>query len=316
MTINAQRAVGTALALLAPIGVLISYLAAYGSLPDPLPVHWNIRGAVNNTASTTGFFVTTLVISAVLAAGVAAAIWLSHSPMAGRMLASLLAFGAWLVTVVCVVTLAASAGATRAQDVSMPWYAIVAVVVLPMVLAAGMWALLPGRWESPRITPASSSMHLAPGDKVVWIGHQYSIWMRLLACVLAGVGAVLLWVQPAMSIPLFVVAVALAMVSELAVRIDQQGVHTLWGPFGWPHPRIALVDITSAHAEQIEPAAWGGWGYRVSSRGVAAVIRRGPGLVIERTDKPTYAVTVPNADRAADVLGALLARQRAGNAKA
>ena len=311
MTITVRRLLGTLLALLALIVVLIGYLALHAAVPDPLPTHWNINGEVNNTASVAAFFVSTLVVAAVLALGVAAAVWLTHSPMAGRMLAGLLTFGAWISAAVALATLVASHGARRAQDVAMPWYAIVGVVVVPILLAAGGWALLPGRWQPAEVVAATSSIRLAPGEKVVWIGHQHSTMMRIGSGVLAVVGAVLLWLQPVVSIPLFVVAVALAMTSGLAVRIDERGLHTLWGPFGWPRPRIPLADIAAARAEQIDPIAWGGWGYRVSSRGVAAVIRRGPGLVIDRTDKPAFAVTVTGADRGADVLNALLARARA-----
>lgn len=310
MTVTLRRLLGTALAVLAPIGVLIGYPALRSGVPDPLPTHWNIDGAVDNTASVHAFFVTTLVISAVLAAGVAAAIWLAHSPMAGRMLASLLTFGAWLATVICLATLLASSGAARAQDVAMPWYTVVLFVLVPALLGIGAWALLPGRWEPATVTPAASTLTLAAGERVVWIGHEHSTLTRILCGLAAVIGVVFLRLQVTVAIPLFVVAVALAMVSELAVRIDGGGVHTLWGPFGWPRPRIPLSDIASAHAEQIDPMAWGGWGYRVSRRGVAAVVRRGPGLVIERIDRPTYAVTVPNADRGADVLNALLTRQR------
>ena len=311
MTITIRRLAGTALAVLAPLGVVIGYLALRSGAPDPLPVHWNLHGAVDNTAGAQAFFVTTLVISAVLAAGVAAAVWLAHSPMAGRMLASLLTFGAFLPTVICLTTLIASAGAARAQDVALPWYTVLVTVLVPGLLGVAAWSLLPGRWMSAAPAPRASSITLAPGEKVMWIGHQHSTVMRVLSGLLAVAGVVMLRVQTPVAIPLFVIAVAVVLTSELGVRVDQAGVHTLWGPFGWPRPRIPLADIASAHAERIEPMSWGGWGYRISSRGVAAVIRRGPGLVVERFDKPTYAVTVPDAERAADVLNALLAREHA-----
>ena len=311
MTTTVRRLLGALLAVLAPVVVVVGYLALRSGVPDPLPVHWNLRGAVDNTGSARTFFVTTLAISAVLAVAVAAAIWLAHSPMAGRMLASLLTFGAWLPAVICLTTLIASSGAARAQDVALPWYTVVVTVLVPGLIAVGAWELLPGRWEPAPPAARASSITLEPGERVVWIGHEHSAVMRVLSALLAVAGVVMLEVRTQVAIPLFVVAVALALTSELAVRIDPAGVHTLWGPFGWPRPHIPLADIASAHAEQIDPMAWGGWGYRISGRGVAAVIRRGPGLVVERTDKPTYAVTVPDADRGADVLNALLARRQA-----
>lgn len=314
MNVTVRRLLATALALVAPVAVVISYLTLRGSVPDPVPVHWNIHGEVDNTASVTGLFVTAVIVAAVLAAGAAVAVWLAQSPWAGRMLACLLVFGAWIAAATVAVTLVASSGAVHAASVTMPWYAIVGVVVVPSVAGWAIWALLPAPWPSASVpgTARTSTIRLAPGERVTWIGHCYSPAMRWIAVALALFGAVLLALVPATAgavVVVFVAAVALAMVSELGVRVDQRGVHTLWGPFGWPRPQIPLSAIAGVRVEQIRPRAWGGWGYRVSPRGVAAVVRGGPGLVIERRTGPTYAVTVADAQAGADVLAALLQRE-------
>jgi hypothetical protein len=305
-----KRLVATVIALLAPLAVLVSYLALRRDVPDPLPVHWNVHGEVDNTASLGGFFVATLVISLVLALVATAALWWAHSPMAGRGLACLLTFGAWVAAATTVATFLAARGAAAAADVTMPWYVIAAIVVVPLALGAAVWGLLPAHWQHASAPPPSArtSLEFAPGEQVVWVGHAHSSIMRTASWVAAVVGVVVLFFEVSAAIPVLIIAVASGMVCELGVRIDARGVHTLWGPFGWPRPRIALADIVSAAAEQINPLQWGGWGYRISSRGVAAVIRRGPGLVIARAGKSTYAVTVDGADHGAEVLNALLAR--------
>src|SRR5699024_8279550 len=140
------------------------------------------------------------------------------------------------------------------------------------------WMLLPANWQhalAPQ--PArESTLAFAPGEQVVWIGHAHSSLMRTASWVAAVIGVVVLFLQVSIAIPVLVVALVFAMSCELGVLIDARGVHTLWGPFGWPRPRIALDNIAAASAEHINPVQWGGWGYRVSSRGVAAVVRRGP----------------------------------------
>ena len=64
-----------------------------------------------------------------------------------------------------------------------------------------------------------------------------------------------------------------------------------WGPLLWPRADVALTEIAAARVEDINPIDWGGWGYRVTPRGRAYVVRRGPGLVLERHDRPAIAVT-------------------------
>ncbi len=313
MTMVLRRLAATALPVVAPVAEIAAYLAVRSRLPDPLPVHWDLHGEVNNTAGTTAFITVTMIVSAALAVVAGLAIWFAHSPLAGRMLSALLTFGAWVCGGIAVSTVLLSDGAGQAADVAMPWFVVVGAIVVPAAAAIAVGALLPGGWQhpaAPHPTP-ESPLTFAPGESVVWLDHVHSSMLRWVGVLAALIGVVMLYVAPSVAIPLLIGAVVLVPVSDLAVRIDRRGVHTLWGPFGWPRSRIRLDEVVEARATEIIPMEWGGWGYRISSRGVAAVIRRGPGLVIERRDKPTYAVTVPHAQDGADVLNALLSRERA-----
>lgn len=304
-----RRIAAVILLVLAPIGTLVVYLATRTHLPDPLPVHWDLRGTVNNTAGVAPFFTTVIVISAALALGAIAAAFGSHVPAAGRMLAALLAFGTWIAAGTGISTAGVSAGHVVALGVRLPWYFVIPVVLVPTLVAIAVWALLPGRWPQPDVgAPREAALAFAPGESVVWIDHVQMPWLRWGAALAAIVAAVMVWVASTAVIPFAILAVVGVMTSELAVRIDSRGLHTLWGPFGWPRPRIPLERIVSVHAEDIDPMQWGGWGYRVSRRGVAAVIRRGPGLVVSRRGGPDYAVTVPHAAAGARVLDGLMAR--------
>lgn len=312
MSVMLRKAGATVIAVAGPITLAIGYLATRGSVPDPLPTHWSIRGEVDSTAGLHGYFLVTMVIAAVLAIGTLACIWLTHTAISGRMAATFLTFGTWITGATVLVTLVTSSGADTAQRVSIPGYAVALVIVIPAVIAALQWLVLPGRWPAAPVGEdgVPSTLTLAPGEAVTWIDHQHSAVLYGISALLAVVGAVLFFAQMGVGIALFAAALITALFCELAVRIDARGVVTLWGPFGWPRQRIALADIAGVRAERIRPSAWGGWGYRVSPRGVAAIIRGGPGLVIDRVNKPTYVVTVPKAADGADVLNALLNRAR------
>ncbi len=96
------------------------------------------------------------------------------------------------------------------------------------------------------------------------------------------------------------------------MRVDRAGVAAHFGPVGWPAFRTQLERIEAVEARQISPMQWGGWGFRIGPRGTALVVRRGPGLVIARRGASDLAITVDDADQAAELLNALLVRERAG----
>lgn len=304
-----NRATVTGLALLAPLLVLIFQEIWGVRVPDPLPTHWTGRSTVDGTTGAHTFFVVVLIISVVLALAAIAVLWFRHSDMTGRMMVCALMFGAWLMATMFCQIILVSADVQTAKQVPLPWYLVVLTVLIPILIAAGSWLLLPARWpQEHRVVPAT--VQLSDTEKVTWVGHAQSGaagWVAAAGVVVAG--ALSLFVI-GVAVAVFVISVLMLFVSEIGVRVDDAGLHTLWGPFGWPRTVVMLEAIEQAYAEDIIPMRWGGWGYRVSSRGVGAIVRSGPGIVIERRSGPRYAVTVDNAAQGADVLNALLARAR------
>jgi len=73
-----------------------------------------------------------------------------------------------------------------------------------------------------------------------------------------------------------------------------------------PRLRRATAEVLSA--EEIDPLGWGGWGVRLSRRGTAHVVRRGPGLVLGRRGGSELAITVDDPDGAAELVAALQRR--------
>lgn len=303
------KVVVTTLAVLAPVTAVIFHAALGGRVPDPLPTHWRGTSTVDGTTAAAALFVSVVLIAAVLAAITIGVLWLRHSDMVGRMTVCALMFGVVLMPTIYGQILISSSGAVRAEQVPLPWYAVVITVAVPVLIAAACWWLLPAAWQPVRALPAST-IPLGPTERIAWIGWAQSTSMRWVAAGAVVIAGALLVYSPWAAVVVFVVAVLLLLLSELAVRIDGNGLHTLWGPFGWPSSSVALEQIGAAHAETIEPVRWGGWGLRVSGRGVAAIVRRGPGIVLDRVSGPAYVVTVDGADQGADVLNALLARAR------
>ena len=100
--------------------------------------------------------------------------------------------------------------------------------------------------------------------------------------------------------------------SSLQVRLTEETFTVAFGPFGRPRRVVALTDVTDASAIMLEPMEWGGWGYRWIpwSRASAAVVRRGPGIMLGLTDGRRFAVTVDDARAGAVALGHALEAAR------
>ena len=112
---------------------------------------------------------------------------------------------------------------------------------------------------------------------------------------------------PFVALPFAVVALALTSFSTIAVTINSDGLHIAFGPWGVPTKRIPLGDIVAAQAIDVRPMRWGGWGYRWIpwKRATAVVLRRGPGVKVDRVGGRTFVVTVDDASKAAAVLNDL-----------
>ncbi len=107
---------------------------------------------------------------------------------------------------------------------------------------------------------------------------------------------------------LFVVAGPInASFTKITVSADLGGLHTSFGPWGWPTKTISLDDMESANSIDLRPMQWGGWGYRwLPRKGWATVIRQGDAIVVYRKNGKQYAVTVDDAPYGASVLQSLI----------
>lgn len=310
MTLRLRQLLAALVVLQAPLWAIGTALLLRGDVPDPLPTHWDLGGDVDGTSGLAAF--TTIVLGVVVLAAAVALVLVAragHRTALGGLGAAAATWVAGLPAALFVATLVASADAVRAADVRLPVLSIVAATLVPFVAAFAVHRLLPAPLPDAEAPPAPpSSLVLADGERVAWVG-QASSGRMLVAGVVLGLGTVPLWfaVWPA-ALAAGLAAVALAWTHVVTVRVDDAGVAVSWGPAQWPRVRVPVDRIASAQAEHVEPLRWGGWGYRRTTRGRAAVARRGPGLVLTLRDGQRFAATVDRPEPAAELVNALVGR--------
>lgn len=174
-------------------------------------------------------------------------------------------------------------------------------------------------WASPGDAPApapvgtrlaGTAISLGADERAVWTTRVVSRFALIAAgtvAVLVSIGAALSGL-PALHLIAAVVLFALLAGGVFDVTIDAAGV-TVRSAIGWPRKHIPLDEVTSARVVTVNPAYYGGYGYRVGPSGRAGVItRRGPGLEVERTGNRRFVVTIDDPETAAAVLTALANR--------
>lgn len=308
MTHRAERLAAAVVLLIAPVVVLITRFVWNPDVPATLPTHWDSHGQVDGTTGQTTFLWICLVISGGLAIGGAVSVMKEHVTRSWGLVRGT-AFGAWLLASAYVMVMSASQGATRPGQVHLPWQLGIVLLVVAVAAAVVVTVLLPGEPPRAALSTPSSSIRLRRQEQVTWVGEAHSYALALVSVVLALVAMVAaFWLWP-LAIALLVAALASAWTHMVTVRVDDRGVHTLWGPARWPHSTVPLEAIAGAESDDIRPAQWGGWGYRISPHGRAAIVRTGPGLILDLEGRSRYAVTVDHADGAAEAVNALVSRR-------
>jgi hypothetical protein len=193
------------------------------------------------------------------------------------------------------------------EAASMRWWLV--LIVVAGAFAGGFigyrlgHALFP---IPPAPQPATPITTVQPGENAAWVGTASSRG-QLLAIV---PGVVILAVVPSpygwLGVLLIVLGVLL---SRVVARVGPGGLTVLLGGF-LPVKRIPVERIANAVADHIEPAKWGGWGYRLVPDGSAVVIREGDGIIVTLNTGRRFAVTVEDAVTGAGLLNGLVGRIR------
>jgi hypothetical protein len=150
-------------------------------------------------------------------------------------------------------------------------------------------------------------IEVAPGERVSWVGRASVKWPLFL---LAGSVAAYVFV-PELGVWLSVLLVVLALaMMQVEANVNNDGLVVRMG--GIPVRRIALEQVSSARAIDLEPTQWGGWGWRAIPNGSAIVLRRGDALELTFVGGRRFAVTVDDSATGAALLNGLVARRVAG----
>ncbi|WP_420370423.1 DUF1648 domain-containing protein [Curtobacterium sp. L1-20] len=309
MSTGARVAVVTPGALVV-VALAVAALSIGPGLPTRVATHFGADGTADGWGSPWPFFWVATAF-AVLAAGLAVGALRARDrrTWATVLLVTNLLGGtlgtAWIAVAVV--------NTTTADPVFPMWWALVVLPVSVLVAAPSVVALV--RAAGPVPARDVPPLDVGPDAHVAWRARIGSPWLALVGVASLAGGVWAAWTTASVSPGTAVVTGALLVVAGLAVlvlarvevTVDRRGLRLTSTLTRIPVMRVPLARIESCGWEQVSPGQWGGWGYRISGRGVAYVVRSGPGLVARLRGGGTRMVTVPDAERGAAALGALLA---------
>lgn len=303
-----RRALAGFTLALAPIAVGGVWLAVRHDLPDPMATHWGFGGEADGF-SRPGPFVA-IITAATAAAAVLGVVLLvaDRHRSSVRMMAGVIGWVAWLLAAAGVSSMLVARGVGDAHDVRSGWGVMTATIAVAATGAVLAYWLVPLAAERDTAAVPAATYDLKPGERAVWIGTARSAPLLLTAVALAVAAAGLLLYSVMWAGVALLVALPMVWTHSISVRIDNDAVTAHFGPLGWPEVRTPISRIRTASVQDIDPLRWGGWGYRISRRGTALVVRRGPGLVLTRTTGSDLAITVDAPEQGAELINALLAR--------
>lgn len=316
MNPGGRRVVVGVLALV-PIAVVLGTAVVWWSrLPQRMPTHWSGVTEPDGFSSRTGTVALTLAfafVGAVVCVG--ACWWHPRNPSLARGVAALGALVAGLFAATWLVSGLAVLAAPRAEAAILGWR----LALLPAGVAWGLVGfLLPGGASAAqreatqdRAARAEPVPHrvIGPGERVSWSVVLVPRWLAAVAVAALVVLVVVAFFVPATIAAVVPAAIVAVVFSRIEITVDHRGLRVIAGLVRIPIKRIPLEQINQARIEDIRPADWGGWGYRVSPGRSALVLRAGPALVVEQRDGRRFAATVDDPGPAAALLNGLTARQ-------
>ncbi|MFJ4297899.1 DUF1648 domain-containing protein [Curtobacterium sp. NPDC089689] len=313
-----RTTIGTRLAVVAPNVVALVALTVTGALlaprlPARIATHFGADGRADGFGSPWPFFWISLAVCLASAvAGVAVLRLRDRSTAALLMLvASLMGpifAAAWTSTAVI---------ALVGSDRFAWWWTLVFVAIGAAAAAISVPPLWRGRAAAP--TQNVDALDVTPETRVAWRSHVGSPWFVVLGLAFIALGVALAaWTAARSSgsavvtgLVLLVAGFAVLVLARVEVTVDRRGLRVTSSGTRLPIMRVPLDRIDSCGWEQVSPGQWGGWGYRISGRGIAYVTQSGPGIVVRLRGGGARVVTVPDAQRGAAALGTLVARTSA-----
>ncbi|WP_228505945.1 DUF1648 domain-containing protein [Curtobacterium sp. VKM Ac-2887] len=306
----------TRLAVVAPgtavsLALVVAALVAAPSLPDRMAVHFGADGTADGWSSPWPAFWITLAVTAGAVALAFAALRMPDRRTAATLVLVANLFAGSLGTAWIVLAATNTVGdGTLSGWWTVPFLAVNAVIAaVPVVALARTAPPVPAHDVEP--------LRIGSDTRVAWRARIGSRWFAALGAVVVGLGIGTglamapadLGTAVAAGAVLVVAGLAVLVLARVELTVDRRGMRLTSTWTRIPLMRVPLERIESCGWEDVSPGQWGGWGYRFSGRGVAYVVRSGPGLVARLRGGQARMVTVPDAAGGAAALGALLAHR-------
>ncbi|ROP73985.1 DUF1648 domain-containing protein [Curtobacterium sp. PhB115] len=308
---------GARVAVVAPglvvtAALVVAAVSGAPTLPDRMAIHFGADGTADGWSSPwPAFWVTLAVTVAAVALAVAALRFRDRRTAAVVLLVANL-----LAAILATAWIALAWTSADGSDTFPVWWTVVFLAVGAVAAAIPVTALF--RAAPPVPAHDVAPLQVAPDARIAWRAHTGSRTFGVLGVLVAALGiGIGLGTAPSgiatavVSGGVMVLAgIATLTLAQVELTVDRRGLRLTSTWTRIPLMRVPLERIESCGWEDVSPGQWGGWGYRFSGRGVAYVVRSGPGLVARLRGGSARTVTVPDAADGAAALGALLAARR------
>lgn len=304
---------------LAVAAAVATPLAVWSRLPEPMAVHWSLSGVPDGAAPRLLDVLLLGAVTAALGFGPLVAARTAMPRWSARVLIATSSGGSALFLVLRGASLQANLDAASWQAAGSFGIRHLGVALLAAAsgAAVGAW-LAADRPDHATVTAEVAPAEVRPGEAVVWTGRAANRAGTFSALALLLAAAVAVWLVPApgrnvVLLVLPLAAVAMSSLAQVTVTVGPRAVVARLGWFGWPRLRVPIGEVEGVHLETVEPTSYGGWGLRWTPTATGVVIRRGPGIRIDRRGTRALVVTVDDAEVGAAVLLAHL--QAAGGGR-
>ena len=288
-------------------------LSWHDRLPDPVAIRFGSGGEPNDwMGKTASYLFDAALIFGLNVITLGLATFGLIRGKSGRLLGALLAGTIGMVSPLLLATLYVQLDGSEAGLGGNVFLTGLAVAI---VCAAVTALTFPTRATEPERPTRSTVRHaprtsLRPGEKVAYFGGQSgnpALLGTVSALIFGSTILVALVDWWAVAITLIAGIIAIPLIAYLRVRINENAVTWAFG-LGFPRGTIALSDIESAEAIDINPVDFGGWGYRITAGATGLIVRGGPGIRINRTSGRSVVISLAEPDEAVETLRQLLGR--------
>lgn len=313
---NRPMRLRTRVAVVAPgmvvlLTLVVAALVAASNLPDRMAVHFGADGTADGWSSPWPVFWITLAVTAGAVALAFAALRMPDRRTAATLVLVANLFAGSLGTAWIVLAATNTVGDRTLSG----WWTVPFLAVSAVIAAVPVVALV--RTASPLPAHDVEPLRIGSDTRVAWRARIGSRWFAALGAVVVGLGIGTglamapadLGTAVASGAVLVVAGLAVLVLARVELTVDRRGMRLTSTWTRIPLMRVPLERIESCGWEDVSPGQWGGCGYRFSGRGVAYVVRSGPGLVARLRGGQARMVTVPDAAGGAAALGALLAHR-------